>query len=273
MSLEHTSETYVTITPLDRRRIALTALYTLLRREIIRYTRIWVQTLIPPIITMALYFVIFGKLIGERIGPMQGISYIQYIVPGLIMMSVITNAYTNVVSSFYSAKFQRSIEELLVSPAPNVIILLGFIGGGISRALLVGLLVTLVAWLFTPLPMHNLPLLLLVAVLTASVFSCAGLINGIYARSFDETSIIPTFVLTPLTYLGGVFYSIDLLPDFWQHVSLLNPILYMVNAFRFGLLGFADLNIMVSLGVLVVLLVVMFATALRLLEHSSGLRH
>lgn len=248
------------------------ALKTLLIREITRFMRIWVQTLIPPTITMMLYFVIFGNLIGSRVGPMAGFDYIQYIVPGIIMMSIITSSYTNVVSSFYSSKFQRFIEELLVSPTPNAIIVLGYIGGGVVRGLAVGCLVTLVALFFTHLTVHNLFITLCVALLTSTLFACAGLINGIFARSFDDTSIVPTFVLTPLTYLGGVFYSIDLLPTFWQQVSLLNPILYMVNAFRYGILGVSDINIFIALGMLLLLVVVLFSAGLWLLQRSHGLR-
>ncbi len=252
--------------------IAVVALHTLLRREVIRFSRIWIQTLIPPTITMALYFVVFGNLIGSRIGEMGGFSYIQYIVPGLIMMAIITNTYTNVVSSFFSAKFQRHIEELLASPTPNYVILLGFVGGGMARGLMVGCLVTLVAFAFTPLELAHLEITVLVALLTSALFACAGLINGVFARTFDDTSIVPTFVLTPLTYLGGVFFSIDLLPEFWQGVSLLNPILYMVNAFRFGILGVTDIDVSVALGIIGLFVVVLFSFALWLLHKGIGLR-
>ncbi|MGF1526996.1 MAG: ABC transporter permease [Candidatus Competibacterales bacterium] len=252
--------------------MAVVALHTLLRREVIRFSRIWIQTLIPPTITMALYFVVFGNLIGSRIGEMGGFSYIQYIVPGLIMMAIITNTYTNVVSSFFSAKFQRHIEELLASPTPNYVILLGFVGGGMARGLMVGCLVTLVAFAFTPLELAHLEITVLVALLTSALFACAGLINGVFARTFDDTSIVPTFVLTPLTYLGGVFFSIDLLPEFWQGVSLLNPILYMVNAFRFGILGVTDIDVSVALGIIGLFVVVLFSFALWLLHKGIGLR-
>jgi ABC-2 type transport system permease protein len=219
------------------------ALSTIVRKEVHRFMRIWVQTLVPPVITMTLYFVIFGSLIGSRIGSMDGFSYMEFVVPGLIMMSVLTNSYSNVVSSFYSAKFQRSVEELLVSPTPNYIILLGYTIGGVARGLAVGFIVTLVSLLFTELQVHSLPVMVAIVVMTSVLFSLMGFVNAVYANSFDDISIIPTFVLTPLTYLGGVFYSISLLPEFWQGVSQLNPVLYMVNAFRYGILGISDINV------------------------------
>ncbi|NIB44420.1 ABC transporter permease [Pseudomaricurvus alkylphenolicus] len=219
------------------------ALSTIVRKEVHRFMRIWVQTLVPPVITMTLYFVIFGSLIGSRIGSMDGFSYMEFVVPGLIMMSVLTNSYSNVVSSFYSAKFQRSVEELLVSPTPNYIILLGYTIGGVARGLAVGFIVTLVSLLFTELQVHSLPVMVAIVVMTSVLFSLMGFVNAVYANSFDDISIVPTFVLTPLTYLGGVFYSISLLPEFWQGVSQLNPVLYMVNAFRYGILGISDINV------------------------------
>ncbi|MFN3586316.1 MAG: ABC transporter permease [Moraxellaceae bacterium] len=248
------------------------ALATILTREIRRFTRIWVQTLLPPAITMSLYFVIFGSLVGSRIGNMGGFDYMQYIVPGLIMMAVITNSYANVVSSFYSAKFQRNIEELLVSPVPNHIILTGFVLGGVVRGLLVGLIVTVLSLFFTRLHLHHAFIIVYTVLMTAVLFSLGGFINAVYAKSFDDISIIPTFVLTPLTYLGGVFYSIDLLSPFWQSVSLLNPIVYMVNAFRYGILGVSDVNIWLSLGLLTVLSAGLFAYALHLLNRGTGIR-
>lgn len=254
------------------RQQTLVALQTLLTKEIRRFTRIWVQTLLPPAITMSLYFVIFGNLIGSRIGEMRGFSYMQYIVPGLIMMAVITNSYANVVSSFYSAKFQRSIEELLVSPVPNSIILIGFVLGGVARGIAVGLIVTLLSLFFTQLAVHHVLVIMYTVVMTAVLFSLGGFINAVYARSFDDINIVPTFVLTPLTYLGGVFYSIDLLSPFWQGVSMLNPIVYMVNAFRFGILGVSDVNIWFSLGMITLLCAGLFLFSLRLLERGTGLR-
>lgn len=248
------------------------AFRTILRKEIKRFTRIWVQTLLPPAITMALYFVIFGKLIGSRIGEMDGFSYIQFVAPGLIMMSVLTNSYSNVVSSFFSAKFQRSVEEILVSPTPNYIILLGYCMGGVARGLAVGVLVTLLSLVFTDLHVHSWVVTVAIVILTSMLFSLAGFINAVYANSFDDISIIPTFVLTPLTYLGGVFYSIHLLPDFWQGVSQLNPILYMVNAFRYGMLGVSDINVAGAFAGLLVCLAVLFVIGLHLLRVGKRLR-
>lgn len=245
---------------------------TIFRKEIRRYTRIWVQTLIPPVITMALYFIIFGNLIGSRIGSMNGFDYMAFVVPGLIMMAVINNSYANVVSSFYSAKFTKSIEELQVSPTPSYVILLGYVCGGASRGLLIGIIVTCLSFFFTNLPIYSLAITLSVIVLTAVLFSLAGLINAIFANSFDDISIIPTFVLTPLTYLGGVFYSIDLLPSFWQTVSQINPILYMVNAFRYGVLGVSDVNVYVSFLGIFTFLIVLFSYSLFLMEKSKRLR-
>jgi len=248
------------------------ALSTIIRKEIRRFTRIWVQTLIPPAITMALYFVIFGNLIGSRIGDMGGFDYMAYIVPGLIMMSVITNSYSNVVSSFFSSKFQHQIEELLVSPTPNWVILVGYLVGGMGRGLMVGLIVTGLSLFFTRLHIAHLGITLAIILLTSLLFSLGGFINGIFARSFDDISIIPTFVLTPLTYLGGVFYSIQLLPEFWQKVSMVNPILYMVNSFRYGILGVSDIDVGIAFGMISLFVVAMFIFALYLLKNSKGLR-
>jgi ABC-2 type transport system permease protein len=248
------------------------ALSTIVRKEVRRFTRIWVQTLIPPAITMALYFVIFGSLIGSRIGDMGGFDYMSYIVPGLIMMSVITNSYSNVVSSFFSSKFQHQIEELLVSPTPNWVILVGYVTGGMARGLMVGIIVTLLSLFFTKLHIANVGVTLIIILLTSMLFSLGGFINGIFARSFDDISIIPTFVLTPLTYLGGVFYSIQLLPDFWQKVSMANPILYMVNSFRYGILGVSDINVGFAFTMILLFAVGMFVYALYLLKNSKGLR-
>lgn len=248
------------------------ALSTIVRKEIRRFTRIWVQTLIPPAITMALYFVIFGSLIGSRIGEMGGFDYMSYIVPGLIMMSVITNSYSNVVSSFFSSKFQHQIEELLVSPTPNWVILVGYLIGGMGRGLMVGVIVTLLSLFFTQLQIAHLGITVAIILLTSLLFSLGGFINGIFARSFDDISIIPTFVLTPLTYLGGVFYSIQLLPEFWQNVSMANPILYMVNSFRYGILGVSDINVGFAFAMISLFVVGMFIFALHLLKNSKGLR-
>ncbi|ALO43332.1 ABC transporter permease [Pseudoalteromonas sp. SS15] len=255
---------------LSRYSVALKSIWI---KECIRFLRIWVQTLVPPAITMTLYFVIFGSLIGSRIGEMGGFSYMEFIVPGLIMMSVITNSYSNVASSFYSTKFQKSIEELLVAPVPNYIIVLGYMGGGMARGMLVGLIVTIVSLFFVDIQIHNVFVIIATVVLTSAVFALGGLINAVYANSFDDISIIPTFVLTPLTYLGGVFYSITLLPEFWQGVSQVNPIIYMVNAFRFGFLGVSDVSIYTSFAVLLVLITGLFITALTLIRRGIGLRH
>lgn len=250
----------------------LVALQTIVTKEVRRFMRIWVQTLLPPAITMTLYFVIFGHLVGSRIGVMGGFNYMQYIVPGLIMMSVITNSYANVVSSFYSAKFQRSVEEVLVSPVPNAVLLVGVVLGGVARGISVGLIVTLLSLFFTHLSLHHVVVVVYTVVMTATLFSLGGFINAVYARSFDDINIVPTFVLTPLTYLGGVFYSLDLLSPFWQGVSLLNPIVYMVNAFRYGILGVSDVNVWFSLGMITLLSAALFLFALRLLERGTGLR-
>ena len=250
-----------------------TAFTTIVTREVRRFTRIWPQTLLPPAVTMTLYFIIFGNLIGSRIGEMGGYDYMQFIVPGLIMMAVITNSYSNVVSSFFSMKFQRSIEELLVSPVPNWTILAGYVAGGMARGLSIGLIVTLLSLAFTQLGIQNLLMVVVTVILTSALFSLGGFINAMLATKFDDISIVPTFVLTPLTYLGGVFYSIDMLPSFWQGVSMANPILYMVNGFRFGILGVSDVNPFVSLGMILVFIVLLAAVALRMLARGKGIRH
>ncbi len=250
-----------------------TAFNTIVYREVRRFLRIWMQTLLPPAITMSLYFVIFGNLIGSRIGEMGGYGYMEFIVPGLIMMSVITNSYGNVVSSFYGTKFQRHIEEMLVSPIPISVILIGFVAGGVARGLAVGLIVTCLSLFFTDLQIHNLWVTVSVVLLTAILFSLGGFINAIYANSFDDISIIPTFVLTPLTYLGGVFYSITLLPEFWQQVSLINPILYMVNTFRYGILGVSDIHLGAAFAIIGVFVIGLYSFAYYLLKIGKGIRH
>lgn len=249
------------------------AFKSLVNKEINRFTRIWVQTLVPPAITMTLYFVIFGNLIGSRIGDMHGVSYMEFIVPGLIMMSVITNSYSNVSSSFYSAKFQRNIEELLVAPIPNYLIIWGFVAGGIVRGLCVGTIVTAVSLFFVPLQIHDPISIVIMLLLTATLFSLGGLLNAIFAKSFDDISIIPTFVLTPLTYLGGVFYSIQLLPPFWQGVSHFNPIIYMINGFRYGFIGISDVPIWTSYLTVSLFIVILYATCWWLVKKGTGLRH
>jgi ABC-2 type transport system permease protein len=241
-------------------------------KEVKRFLRIWPQTLLPPAITMVLYFVIFGNLIGSRIGEMGGFDYMQFIVPGLIMMTVITNSYGNVSSSFFSNKFQRSIEELLVSPVPNWVILSGFVIGGVARGVACGVIVMFLSLWFTELTVHNLFVTLSVFLLTSIVFSIAGLINAVYATKFDDVTIVPTFILTPLTYLGGVFYSVALLPEFWQWVSKLNPILYMVNTFRYGIIGVSDIPVGTAYAMLAVFVIVLGSWAMYLLNTGRGLR-
>jgi ABC-2 type transport system permease protein len=248
------------------------ALQTIVTKEVRRFTRIWVQTLLPPAITMSLYFVIFGNIVGSRVGQMGGFDYMQYIVPGLIMMAVITNSYSNVVSSFYSAKFQRSIEELMVSPVPPQIILSGYVIGGMVRGLLVGLIVTVLSLFFTQLHIHHVGIIIYSVLLTSILFSLGGFINAVFAKSFDDISIVPTFVLTPLTYLGGVFYSIDNLSPFFQTVSLFNPIVYMVNTFRYGILGVSDINVTLSLCLITVGTIGLYFYALRLLTSGRGMK-
>ena len=248
------------------------AYQTILRREIRRFARIWPQTLLPPVITTSLYFLIFGTLIGERIGDMDGKPYMEYLVPGIILMAVISNSYNNVVSSFYSTKFQRHIEELLIAPVPNWVILSGYVSGGVARGLIVGFVVALVSGFFTQLNVHHYGVAAAVMVLTAILFSLAGFINATLANSFDDVSIIPNFVLTPLTYLGGVFYSIDLLPDFWQKISLVNPSLYMVNAFRYGLIGVSDIDVVTAFLIVGLFVVVLVLTSLFLLHRGVGIK-
>ncbi|MFD2178757.1 ABC transporter permease [Veronia pacifica] len=248
------------------------ALKSLLAKEINRFTRIWIQTLIPPVVTMSLYFVIFGNLIGSRIGEMDGFSYMTYIVPGLIMMSVITNSYSNVASSFFSAKYQRNLEELIVAPVPNYIIIAGYVGGGVGRGLAVGFLVTLISLFFVDLSIAHAGIIVATVFLTSVLFSLGGLINAVFAKGFDDVTIIPTFVLTPLTYLGGVFYSLSLLPEFWQGISKLNPVVYMVNAFRYGFLGVSDVSIVTSFGVLLAFIIGLYTIAWYLISRGIGLK-
>lgn len=247
------------------------AFCTIFRREVRRFMRIWVQTLIPPVITMVLYFVIFGKLIGSRVGDMSGFDYMAFVVPGLIMMSVITNSYSNVVSSFFSSKFSKCIEELQVSPTPSHVIIAGYVCGGALRGLIVAGIVTIVALSFTHITIFHWGVTLGIILSTAIVFSLAGLINAIFATSFDDISIVPTFVLTPLTYLGGVFYSIDLLPEFWQMVSKFNPVLYIVNGFRYGLLGVSDVNLIHAFSGIGISMAILLGFAWYLLSSGKKL--
>jgi len=253
-------------------KLQVIAYKTILIKEILRFTRIWVQTILPPAITTTLYFIIFGNLIGSQIGDMDGFSYMEYIVPGLILMTIITNSYANVVSSFYGAKFQHNIEEMLISPMPNYIILLGYVSGGVARGVIVGGVVTLVSLFFTNLHIQHYFITTVVVFLTAILFSLAGFINGVYAKSFDDISIVPTFVLTPLTYLGGIFYTIKMLPDFWQHASMLNPILYMVNTFRYGIIGVSDINIVPAFFIIILFIIALFSWSMWLLNKGIGIR-
>ena len=251
---------------------AWVAFQTLVIKEVLRFSRIWVQTVLPPAITTALYFVIFGTLIGDMLGEMGGYRYVDFMVPGLILMAVITNSYANAVSSFYQAKFQRNVEELLIAPIPQWVILAGYVCGGVARGVVVGVLVTIVSMFFSELRVHSYGITLAVFILTSVLFALAGFINAVYANSFDDISIIPTFVLTPLTYLGGVFYSIDLLSPFWQQVSLFNPVLYMVNAFRYGLLGVSDIPIGTAFYIILGFIAALFLYALRLLKRGVGIK-
>jgi ABC-2 type transport system permease protein len=241
-------------------------------RENSRIIRIWGQTLVPPVITATLYFIIFGNLIGSRIGEMGGFTYLQYIAPGLIMMSVITNSYGNVVSSFFGAKFGRHIEELLVSPLPNWLIVLGYVAGGMLRGLLVGLIVTIIALFFTRLHVEHWFIVVAAVLLTSVVFALGGFVNAVFAKNFDQITFVPTFILTPMTYLGGVFYSISMLPDWAQAVSKANPILYMVNAFRYGFLGHSDVDLGFSFAIMILSVVVLFAACVLLMNRGTGIR-
>lgn len=250
----------------------LVAFKTIVTKEILRFSRIWLQTIVPPVITTGLYFVIFGQLIGSQLSDIEGYSYIDYIIPGIILMSIINNAYANVVSSFYMSKFSHFIEEMIVSPMPNYLILTGYVIGGVARGLAVGIVVAFISTFFADLNVHSYFILFSVVILTAILFSLGGFINAIYANSFDDISIIPTFVLIPLTYLGGIFYSIDMLPSFWQTVSLGNPILYMVNAMRYGMLGVSDIDLTTAFGIIILFVVVLFSFCLYLLSSGKGIR-
>jgi ABC-2 type transport system permease protein len=250
----------------------LVAAKTIIRKEMSRVLRIWIQTIVPPAITMTLYFIIFGNLIGRRIGVMDGFDYMQYIAPGLIMMSVITNSYGNVVSSFFGAKFGKHVEEMLVAPMSYATIIIGHVAGGVLRGLLVGALVTVIALFFTRLQVAHPFITISIVLLSSIVFSLAGFINAVFAKKFDDISIVPTFVLTPLTYLDGVFYSISMLPEFWQNVSKLNPILYMVNAFRYGILGTSDIGIGQAYAILLVFVVLLFSGCMFLMRRGIGIR-
>jgi len=254
------------------------SLLTILRKEMIRFFRIYIQTFISPAIVITLYFIIFGNLIGSRIGQMGGFNYVQFMAPGLILMSVITNSYGNVVSSFFNAKFTKSVEELLVTPMPNYIILTGWVAGGVARGLLVGLVVTSISIFFTDIIVVNVGLTLISVILTSVLFSLLGFLNAFFAETFDHISIVPNFILTPLIYLGGVFYSIHLLPEFWKNISLINPLMYMINSFRHGMLGTSDLETMglsvnFAVFMMFVFITIIFFIALWLLNSGRGIRN
>jgi len=248
------------------------AFYSILRKEIIRIFRIWTQTLLPSAITQTLYFLIFGTFIGSQIKAIDGVSYMAFLIPGLVMMAVITNSFTNVVSSFFGAKFQKNIEELLVSPTPNWIILAGFVAGGVVRALLVGSIVLAISIFFVRPEISNIFIILAFALLTAILFALAGFTNSLFAKSFDDISIVPNFVLTPLTYLGGVFYSIKNLPPVWQNISHYNPIVYMIDGFRYGFYGKSDVDIRLSFGILIASVIALSILNWSLLNRGAGLR-
>ena len=249
------------------------AYQTIVRKEFLRFARIWIQTILPSVITIFLYITIFGNFIGSRIGEIKGFDYIDYIIPGLVIMPIISNSYMNVVGSFYSSRFQRSCEELLVSPVPNSIILLGYITGGVIRAFVVGIAVFVVTTFFTDIEIANLSFIILITFLTAFLFSTAGFINAVFAKSFDDINIITTFVLTPLTYLGGTFYSIETLPQFWQDASIINPIAYIISSYRYGFLGLEESSIVWSLFIIISLIIILYVIALMLLSRGIGIKN
>lgn len=251
----------------------IVALKKIAHKEITRILRIWMQTLLPPIISTTLYFLIFGRLLGPRIQDIEGFSYIKFIVPGLIMMSILTSSYMNVSSSFFGAKFQRHLEEILVSPTKTYAIIIGYILGGICRGLSIGILVTTISMLFTSISFYNIWIVMSIAILTSIVFALMGLMNGIFAKKIDDVTIIPTFVITPLTYLGGIFYSVSLLPEIWQRITLINPIFYIINTFRYGFLGISDFPIIYSYIMLLVFIFILYTICSVLIEKGAGMRN
>lgn len=255
-----------------RANLAWVAFSTIVIRESRRTFRVWKQSFLPSVVTSFLYFVIFGHVIGQRVGEMAGFPYMQYIAPGLIMMQVITSAYMSGVSAFFIAKFQRQVQEILVSPMPPYVIVFGFMISAIIRGVVVGVIVTMIALFFTHLHIHSWLVILAVVLCSACMFALAGLVNAIYARNFDDINIVPTFILAPLTYLGGVFYSINLLPSFWQKVSLINPVAYIINAFRYGFLGVADASVTIAFLVMLFFIVILFIFAFNLIKNGRGLR-
>jgi len=245
---------------------------TIVTKEILRFARIWVQTIVPPVITTSLYLLIFGGLMGGRIGQMQGIDYLHFIVPGIILMTVIMQSYANTVSSFFMTKYNNSFEELLVSTTPNWVILMGFVSGGIARGFFVGLAVTFTISFFVEIQTYNLLIIAVTFLLTSVMFSLAGFINAVFARTFDDISIVPNFVLLPLTYLGGMFYSIDILPSFWRSVSAFNPIYYMMDAFRLGFLGIGSVELWKAFLVPVIMIVILALIANALLGRGVSIK-
>jgi len=251
----------------------LIAYQTIVRKEFVRFARIWIQTILPSVITIFLYITIFGNFIGDRIGVISDFNYIDYIIPGLVIMPIISNSYMNVVGSFYSSRFQKSHEEMMVSPVPDYIILLGYVSGGVIRAFVVGIAVFFVTTIFTDIPVYNMWLVILITFLTSFLFSTAGFINAVYAKSFDDINIVTTFVLTPLTYLGGTFYSIDALPQVWQDISVFNPIAYIISSYRFAFLGLEETSLALSLSIVVVLIIILFFVALMILSRGIGIKN
>ncbi len=256
----------------ERARANWVGLVTIMRKEMQRILRIWVQTLVPPVIQATLYFLIFGSIIGSRVGQMRGYSYMAYIAPGLITMSIVTNSYLNVVSSFFGAKFARHIEELIVSPLPNVLILLGYMAGGMTRGLIVGGIVTAIASLLTTMPVAHPWAIITGAMMASAVFALGGFLNALFATKFDEISIIPNFVINPLVYFGGVFYSIALLPPFWRHLTRADPLLYVVDTLRYGFLNVSDAPLGEAYGIMAGFLVALFCVSLWLLKRGTGLK-
>ncbi len=252
-----------------------TSFYTMVRKDVVRMFRIWVQTFLPPVVTSVLYFLVFGSIIGSQIGEMQGVSYMKFVVPGLVMLAIVTSAYANTSFTFFTSKFfARSIDEILVSPTPPWLLVLGFVGGGVARGVIVGTLVLLVSLFFTGLDIsiHSALIIFSFALLTSIVFSLAGLVNGIYAKSIDGINIVPTFVLTPLIYLGGIFYSIESLPHWWQVATHFNPLFYLINGFRYGFLGITDVSLAISVGLLFSLVAILVAINWYLIRTGLGLK-
>ena len=251
----------------------LIAYQTIVRKEFVMFARIWIQTILPSVITIFLYITIFGNFIGDRIGVISDFNYIDYIIPGLVIMPIISNSYMNVVGSFYSSRFQKSHEEMMVSPVPDYIILLGYVSGGVIRAFVVGIAVFIVTTMFTDIPVYNMWLVILITFLTSFLFSTAGFINAVYAKSFDDINIVTTFVITTLTYLGGTFYSIDALPQVWQDISVFNPIAYIISSYRLAFLGLEETSLVLSLSIIVVLIIILFFVALMILSKGIGIKN